>query len=241
MPRWNIEQTRTLIAARHGRQQLELSRNCLRSVTERLRHARYHFQEAWRLLKENIDDRISTESIYLVTLSTESDEWNTLDNCLMSVEANAIACAQAVHSIADNLAHVVYFALGMNLGSIALREHDVTIHRVTAELEENMPHCSDVANALNTLMMEPAFVAVEAFVNVAKHRGFSETRLNIDPPERDSPYILELGAFAYRKVPYPEREIEDVLAPAYAAASEAVVEIGNAINAALSTQLNGSA
>lgn len=233
MPPWNIEQTRTLMADRHGSEQPELANNCLRSVTERMRHARYHFQEARRLLKEAIDDRLPIESIYLVTWPTQAEERSAFNSCLMMVEANAIACAQAIHSIADNLAHVVYFAMGMNLGARALRERDVTILRVIAELEANQPRYADVAKTLKTFLAEPSFIAVEAFVNVAKHRGYSETRLNIDPPGRASPYILEFGAFAYRDVAHPEREIEEVLAPAYAATSRAVVETGDAINLVL--------
>lgn len=186
------------------------------------------------MLKEHIDARLPSESIYSITWPVDPEERSSLDSCFMMVEAHAIACAQAIHAIADNLAHVVYFALGVNLGTNALQERDVTIHRVISTLDAHVPNSAEVTHSLCTLLGDPSFQAVDAFVNVTKHRGFAATRLNVDPPDSTAPYTLEFGAFAYRDVPRPEREIEDVLAPAYSAASRAVVETGNAVNVLLS-------
>jgi hypothetical protein len=233
MARWEIAETRRLIELRHGRPQLLLSQHCLRSVTERLRHARYHFQEARSLLKSRIDDRLGAESIYELTWPTDGERWSELDECLMRVEANAIACAQSIHSIADTLAHVVYFALALNLGSKPLREQDVSFVSVRAVLA-SVPTRIGVLRSLNVLASEASFAAVEAIVNHSKHRGIVEPRMSIEPPSSGAPYAFEFGAFTYRNVPYAEREIEKVLAPAYEAASKAVVDTGVELNAVLS-------
>lgn len=232
--RWDISETRRLIEQHHGSEQLRSARYCLRSVTERLRHAQYHFQEAKSLLKENIDDRLEAESIHMLAWPAEPDKWNALDHYLMKVEANMIACAQAIHSIADNLAHVVHFALGLNFGPLALKERDISIHSVAAVLAARAPKYAEVEHSLRTFLAESSFATVSAIVNVTKHRGFVESRLSIEPPDHQGPYAIEFGAFAYRGEKYPEREIEEVLAPAYAVASRAVVDTGNAINLVLS-------
>lgn len=232
MARWEIAETRTLIELRHGLSQLRLSQHCLRSVTERLRHARYHFQEARGLLKSRIDDRLSTKSIYTLTWPTDGESWNELDNCLMRVEANAIACAQSIHSIADILAHVVYFALALNLERKPLREQDVSFVSVRLALAL-APKLAGVLRPLDALESEASFTAVEAIVNHSKHRGIVEPRLSIEPPNAVAPYAFEFGAFTYRNVQYAEREIEQVLAPAYEAASKAVVSTGIELNAVL--------
>lgn len=232
MARWHIAETRDRVSARFGPGQLELMKNCLRSVCERQRHARFHFQEARRLMKEHIDDRLAETSIHQITWPIDPEERVAFDFCFMAVEAHVIACSQAIHSVADNLAHVAYFAFGVNLGTHKLNERDVSLQRVAEVLSKHFPGSSEAVLVLRRLHCDPAFKVVEAFVNTTKHRGYADTRINVDPINPGSRYSLEFGAFDYRDVDHPERDIESVLAPAYAAASAAVVECGNAINAA---------
>lgn len=229
MPRWEIALTRQLIEQRYGREQLYRARHCLRAVHERQRHARYHFKEVKRLLKARIDDRLETESIHAVALFPSPEEWATLDDCLMMVEANMIACAQSIHSILDPLAHVVYFALGKNLGPKPLKEYDINVHSVIAALAAQAPTHMEIKCKLETLIKESSFVVLNDIVKSSKHRGIVEPRLSIEPSGRDVPYIMEFGAVAGQ----PEREFEEVLAPAYEAVSRIVIDTGNAINSAL--------
>ncbi|QLQ02290.1 MAG: hypothetical protein HZY77_04945 [Thiobacillus sp.] len=234
MPRWDVALTRQLIEQRYGREQLYRARHCLRAVHERQRHARYHFQEAKRLLKTHIDDRLETESIHALTLFPEAKERATLDECLMMVEANMIACAQGIHSIPDSLAHVVYFALGQNLGPKPLKECDVSVRSIVTVLAASTPKHIEIEHILRGVADQPSFAALNAIVNHGKHRGIVEPCLAIEPVGRDTPYAMEFGAITYGGRNYPEREIEEVIAPAYEVASHAVVDIGNAINRALS-------
>jgi hypothetical protein len=80
---------------------------------------------------------------------------------------------------------------------------------------------------------EPAFQIFDAFVNTTKHLGFAETRINVDPVAGQVPYKLEFGSFAYHDTTHPERDIEEVLLPGYAKASQAVVGCGNAVSTVL--------
>lgn len=233
MSRWHISETKRLIEQRHGNNQLQLAQHCLRSVNERLRHARYHYQEAKHILKERIDDRLACHSIHALTWATKAESRDALDDCLMKVEAHMIACAQAIHSIADNLAYVVYYALGLNLPPHSIKVNAVTIRRIAQVLSEKEAPFTAIASPLQALLSEQSFATVDAMVNVTKHRGFSESRLSIEPPDRQTPYAMEFGAFSYDDKEFPAREIEDILAPAYAAASRAVIDTGNALNATL--------
>jgi hypothetical protein len=233
MSRWHISETKRLIELRYGNNQLLLARHCLRSVNERLRHARYHYDEAKRILKECIDDRLASHSIHTLTWAANAETQEEMDNCLMKVEANMIACSQAIHSIADNLAHVVYYALGLNLPPDSIKVKAVTIRRIAQLLSEKGGEFIAIANPLQALLTEPSFVAVDAMVNVSKHRGLSESNLSIEPPDRQVPYAMEFGSFSYDDKEFPSREIEETLAPAYAAASRAVIDTGNVLNATL--------
>ncbi len=230
MARWHIAETKKLIELHFGWDQHQRSRHCIRAVQERLRHARYHFSETRRLLKEAIDSRLPGESIYSITWPSSSEEYSTLESELMKAEAHSIACAVAIHSIADNLAHVAYFALGLNLGPNPLRERDVTAKSVVQALRRSFRPDETAAQTIEHLLADQAFQTISAFVNVAKHRGFSESRINLEPENRGEPYLFEFGSFTYDGVAYAEREIEEVLAPAYAEASSAVVHTGIALH-----------
>jgi hypothetical protein len=231
--RWHVAETRRLIMSRHGLEQLALARPSLRAVVERLGHARYHFQEAKSLLKTHIDDQLDKDDIYTLTFPTEMAEWNAMESWLARVEANMIACAQSIHSIPDTLAHVVYFAVGLNLGPTLLRERDVNVRTVVKSLVEQTPIYSEVVNAFQALRRNPSFIVLDAFVNCTKHRGAAEPRLSIAPIDRVAQYAMEFGTFAYDGVKHPERELEDVLAPAYGAMSCAVIDVGSAINSVI--------
>jgi len=123
MPPWNLEETREHVERRYGDIQLQVVRKCLESVVDRQRYAGYHFHEHKRLLAEHIDAKLASKSIYEITLPFNSQQQSDLDFCLTRVRANIVACIQSTHSLADILAHVVYFALGMNLRGNALPEH----------------------------------------------------------------------------------------------------------------------
>lgn len=233
MSRWDIALTRELIGKKHGSTQIDLMRNCLRSVSERQLHARYHFQEARSLMAGQIDTRLPKESIYKITWPTTAEDRMAFQNCFMKVEAHVIACAQAIHAIADNLAHVAYFALGVNLGPHSMQERDVTLRTVVSVVKAHYVNAAEVAAILGVLRDDQAFQIVDAFVNIAKHRGFAETQINIEPPNSQAPYRLEFGSFSYRDTSHPERDIEEVLAPSYASVSQAVVQCGNAVNTVL--------
>ena len=186
-------------------------------------------------MESYVGDRLPNESIYQITWPTKTEDRIEFDYCFMKVEAHIIACTLAIHSLADNLAHVAYFALGINLKEHSLPEHQVTLDSVIKVVTLHDASAACVVASLARLREEPAFQVVEAFVNVAKHRGFQETRIGVEPPDDHALYQLEFGAFAYRDKKHPDQSIKGVLQPSYEAASRAVVDCGNAINALLST------
>ncbi len=234
LDRWDRSKTQRLIQERLGRAQLEDAKHCLRSVDARMRHSAYHFQEAKALLRENIDECLDTEKLFNIALLVDLDGRQKLDKCLLKVEAHMIACAQAIHAIPDILSHVVYFALGLNLGHSPLKGRDVTLYKVIKALSVNPASYVAVTSVLEKLVTDTAFTALEAAVNHGKHRGVPDPVLALAAPGSPSLYSMEFGAFVYGDFHHPQREMTELLAPAFAAVSRAVVDTGNAINAVLS-------
>lgn len=235
MDRWDIAETRDQMVALFDSGQLVLARNCLRAVDVRFRHSQYHFQEIQRLLRAHFDDRLEITDMVSLTFFPGPEEQNALEACLIRVEAHMIACAQSIHSVADALAHVVYYGIGGNLSPNPLAEGRISLGSVVVRLQERGPSCLEIEQALATLRADPGFDHIDAIVNYGKHRGLPDPRLQIGPEGSDSPYAMEFGGFEFRSKRHADTEFEAVLAPAYAATSRAVVDTGRAINRFLAT------
>jgi hypothetical protein len=225
------------VSRTYGPAQLSAARNALRAVTIRLDHARYHFGELRRLLREQIDDKLPERDIYDIVMVGEPDSWANLHEGLLKVEAHMIACGQAVHSIPDALAHVAYYAAGLNPQTAASKrirnERAITLKNVMADLADGTGRFKAVGQRLMALAADPAYLALDATVNYGKHRGLPDPVLQLEPERHPAPYAMQFESFSYDGTVRPRVEVEALLAPAYATMSQATVEVGEAINAAL--------
>lgn len=230
MPPWDLQLTRNQIQLRYGDEQLQVVRRCLESIVDRQRYAAYHFHEHKRLLTAHIDDQLVSKSIYQITLAFEPDEQVTLDLCLTQVSANIVACIQSLHALADILAHVVYYSLGLNKGPRALKEREIGLSSLIRMLAKESDH-AELHKNLNSISTHPDFIYLSALVNHSKHRSIVGTVLSVDPPAAGKPpYVLLFDEFTYREFHYARREIEPFLEPTYAWLSQSIVSCGNALN-----------
>lgn len=229
---WDIWRTRLLIEQRHGHDQLELARHSIRSVTERMNHARYHYQEARSILRDAIDARLEDGSAYQIVLP--APDWvggNDLTFPLMKAEANLIAAALSIHSIGDILAHVVYFALAINCQFGAPQGRKVSLGTVRSFLKQ-AAQFPEVRALLDRAASLPELRPVAKIANYTKHHAFVESVLSFEPEGRSEPYAFEFGRFP--GVEKCDREIEAILGPAFERTSEIVVRTGISINEVLS-------
>jgi len=182
-------------------------------------------------LKGQIDDQLDKRDIYELTFFPDPETREGLDYALMRAEAHSIACAQAIHAVGDSLANVVYFSLGMNLDARPLSARAVSLASVRERLS-NQSQFSKIYQGLSDLAVDKSFVALDAVVNHGKHRGIVEPRLSIDLQGASKPYAFEFGAFVY-DAPYAEKEVEELLSPAYLCVSTMVIRTGIALNEVL--------
>jgi hypothetical protein len=237
-PRWNIAETRRLISELYGNHQLEIAKPALSSVVARLGHARYHFQEIKALLSQTLGQQFDMKRLYEAVFFVDPKARDDLDECTFKVEAHMVACAQAIHSIPDTLAHVVYYGLALNrLWNWQARV--ISYKKLLAKLEKlnsDTGQYQSVLTALKHISTTKEFEEIEATANHHKHRGIPETLLALQPEGSVQPYAMEFGSFNYLDTFYPNKEISELLAPAYDAMSQSVVATGNAINAVLVAQ-----
>lgn len=235
MPLWNLQDTRDQVEHRYGQSQLLIVRKCLDSIIDRQRYAKYHFNEYHRLLAEHIDEQLVSKSIYRITLAFEPDERTELDLCLTRVSANIIACIQSLHSLADIFSHTVYFTLGLNTKQYKLDERKINIRSVAHTLKR-MTDFSEIAAILDGIIKHDNFVYLDALVNHSKHRSIVGMVLSVDPPaDGQPPYALLFEEFVYDKEPYPSRDIQLFIDPAYEWISQEIDVCGEALNRAIKT------
>ena len=233
MPAWNLDQTRNTVERCYGDGQLALLNPCLASLSDRQDYASYHFHEYGRLLREAIDSKLTDTNIYELTLPRTPEQQYELTTLLKRVGAHIIACIQSLHCLGDTLAHAICYSAGLNIGTNAIPERQISLRRVCAALSHRLGF-QDVQAELGALERSPEFSYLSAVANHSKHRSIVEPGLNVgfldDPGPR---YQIKFSRFTYDRTCYEKRDVVEVLEPTYCMLSNAVVDCGNALNSAL--------
>jgi hypothetical protein len=223
---WDIAETRTLIKTLFGRQQLDLASDSLNSIETRKLIAGYHFSEAMRLTDERIAKIASSESPSITHLM----EFREDNGVLIATEANALACVQSLHAIADTFTHATYFSLGLNLLPNALGGREITFGKVQGVLKQHHQYAT-VANLSEAFRKGGRFPYVEALVNHSKHRYIVRASIWADATGKEAePYYLAFSGFSYDGKNYTSEPVQKFLEDEYSRSMQALIDAGNAIN-----------
>lgn len=230
---WHIARTRSLIEDAFGRDQLELARPSLKSVVDRQEYARYHYQEAMRLLARFTDEYLMRMPLIAVIWSNDHNDQLAFEELMTQLGAHSIACVQSIHALPDILAHMLYFSLGLNRFA-GLKEQNVNATTVTAVLKADSAHV-ELAHCLDRLTSGDCFNHLAALANHSKHRSIVQPQLNEDLSGlRTDCHEVRFSSFAYKGTAFPEVTIKSLLEPEYARCAELVVGTGEKLNHVLS-------
>lgn len=178
MGRWDIEETREHIRRLFGDDQLELAKPCLRSVVDRQTYARIHFQDAKAKIDSYTQTALQDASLFDVTFG-DSEAWVEFNIFLREVGAHLTACVQSIHAVPDILAHAIYYSLGLNQATGALKARDVCAGSVLRLLRRER-QLSAITALLESLMSTDTFAHLAALANQAKHRSIVFPSLDED-------------------------------------------------------------
>lgn len=227
--RWNMSLTRRLIEDTFGRDQLTLARPSIKSVSDRLDYARYHYQEAMRLIAEFAQTYLANRSILDVASSNDEAEKSAFEELMTKLGAHTIACVQSVHTLPDILGHMLYFSIGLNRTSV-LKEESISAASVGKLLQKNALY-SDLAKSLRQLNEEGAFDHLSALANHSKHRSIVQPQLNEDHTGfRNDRHEVRFSLFAYKGRVYPAISVKELLEPEYERCSKLVIRAGSDLN-----------
>jgi hypothetical protein len=228
--RWDVSQTRELVHQRFGAGQLAMIRPVLRAVNVRLHHAAMHYAGLKAVTARNLDEPIRQGATTCDLMDAEGDEPGATNLFFITCEMHLYGAIQALHAVADNLAHVLYYGLGWNVEG---KPSKVSLNSVWDRMRQlsqgQHPMLKPVFQCVNELKLAPPFKVLEDATNHIKHHGGLHATVSWDPCP-DCPYELRLSAFQRQDMNYPQQEVVTFLKQTHMVMSQAVVHTGCALN-----------
>lgn len=235
--RWNVTLTRELVGQRYGAEQAARVRPVLRAVNVRLYHAAMHYDALKAVTASNLDEPIGKGTSPLELMFVNEDKPGVNNLFFIECEMHLFGTIQALHAVADNFAHVVYYGMGWNLENKP-RKDKVSFNTALNRLQEaaNRPHAklTPVLHCLDELKQAASFKMLEDAANHLKHHGGLHATMSWEPSP-DRPYELRLSEFERPDVKYPQQEAVTFLEQTHLVMSQAVVYAGCALNEWLKT------
>lgn len=226
---WHVSRTRSLIESAFGREQLNLARPSIKSVTDRLDYARYHYQEAMRLVTQFSERYLAHQPLIAVIFSNDSEERFAFEELMTQLGAHTIACVQSIHTLPDILGHLFYFSLGLNRLSM-LKEQNITAAAIK-ELLQGKVQYSSLADALEQITCQGSFGHLAALANHSKHRSIVQPQLNEELTGlREDRHEVRFSSFTYKGTLFSEVSVKALLEPEYVRCSQLVVRAGEDLN-----------
>lgn len=233
MTPWDAEETRKLVLTLYGPDQLEVVRQCINSIVDRQRYARFHFQEAKAILNAYFDIRLESKTALEIVLLGNEEERDEFEYCQTKIGAHIIGFVQSMHSLGDILANTIYFSLGCNFLFPSLAKSNITLHATQVFLSKKVEF-ADLSAIMKSILDNEEFKYLAALANHSKHRSLIKPTLWFDTTGKaQDPYTLRFKGFKYKGKNYPDRLVLPFLENEYSHLSKTVIEMGNALNTVL--------
>ena len=233
------------VRLQHGDAVADLLHTPAQSIAWKIKMGHYHACESVRVLKEAIydseaiseNDHESIAAAKAIILSAGREPRATpLNAARFQAEAHTIAAAQSLHSTADIMASVVFWALNFPKCEKAPDLHRLNVYQVRDYLQ-NKPNYTDIHHAIDALLESDQFKYLTAYVNTTKHRSLVQVQYTAHVDPTDNPRQgLRIKAFEYCRAKdniesYDELWAEDFLFSEAQHVRNGILTIGNALNA----------
>lgn len=233
MDPWDTEATRSAIERVYGREQLELARPCLRSLSDRQFYARFHYQRAEQTLKRYVRVHLRSKDFVGISLDVDSHEWNRFNIVIRKLGSDLTACIQSLHALPDILASAVYYSLQLNT-HFTPRPGRYINHAFVSECLANVLELAPIRVQLVTAVSGLGFKHLAALANQSKHYSIVFPALSADlTGKRKKQYMLAFPEFKSGRVTFPQTFVAEFLPPVHEQLSKSIVHLGHALNTVL--------
>jgi hypothetical protein len=223
-PLWNFEKFQSAIAQAYNAEVAERAIKSAQSIERRKLHARYHYSEVHLLLANQLIDADSGTVLVEHILPNASPDYDENVERRHKAEAHLLAMVQALHSMEDNLAHVIYYAMNFDGDpKLKMKEHAIDFASVRKALS-----AGTLLDLVVAMSDEKDLIHLRGLVNVSKHRSI--VRAGITVSNTDGKHGLTFEGFEYKGQPYSPRWATDFVASAFDLLQEHVLAISNQLN-----------
>lgn len=226
---WNMKALADFVEKNQGKVEGSIAAETLVSLMWKLNIVRYHSDKSKEAIS-NLKEIDPSEIVGLIfEQASGSEKGRDFFKMQFSSEANLIACAQSLHSMADILGQVIYLALNLDR---ALPKPINQRSRYLGVINEEMKK-TDIAPKLTAtvekFLCSNEFRFVSDYVNVTKHRSLVPATYSVSCTEMPL-HGLKMSAFKYKDREYEARWSNDLLDRDVKVILEMIIEIGEEIN-----------
>jgi len=208
---WSLKDFVYLVGESYGSEQVEKTKIFRNSFNKKLTFTRFHAKEIKRIYKEfQTKNKISTIPLitHKILLSASDPKINEdFYETIFMIEANIIAYAQAFHSLADILSHILFYGLKIENYNCSFDKDYISIKKVS-DFIIGYSNSDLITNQVDKLINCNEFMYLESFVNTTKHRSLVETKHSIEftNPQK---YGVKIYPFNYKGNKYQKKWSED--------------------------------
>lgn len=224
---WDFGPLREDVKAIYGREQVKLIQPCLNSIWSSRGFARFHFQEAIRLMGDAVGEQEFYSHFDLIAGFFERDQ-GEFESQRFKAEAHIISCVNAMHSLADILGQTIYLSLAMNLDPAKRFKKDraINLESVAKKLGPG-----ELSESVSELVDHDDFRYIASMNNHSKHRSIVPVGFSIDLSGQDTQsHGLKFSELRYDDQIFPARWVEPTLKSEYERQEALIMKIGNALN-----------
>lgn len=216
-----------------GASRLSIVKDSLRTLSHRREFCKFHFQAATTLMDDGIKGLDDSEVAAAMLGGRDSQDWQ-FQSARFQAYAHIVACVHSLHAVGDNIAYLIYFALGMDLdGRSRLRkEKDICPDSVMKRLTFGA-----VKQALEEFFNDRGYVYVRALSNHSKHRSLIDLPYRMDFVSAPATHGLVFDRFSYDGVSYDLKWAVPTLRDEFNRQERVIGRLGAAINDNLRSRL----
>jgi hypothetical protein len=207
------------------------------SVSWKLGLAQYHASQAITAIPRvvrNAPDKATAAGVLMMTSMSGHKEAEAFEAAMLIAEAHTIAAAQALHSVMDIFANVVYIALRLNAVK-SIPERRRSLYTVAEILKDDK-----LGAMLSSVLNSAEFRYLSAYVNTTKHRRLLSHRFTIEI-KKPQKFGLRFRPFKYEFKKgdaqiFPNKWMDDFVRESLFFVSDAVARMGRAVERSLSAK-----
>jgi hypothetical protein len=233
---WNQKELYDLVKQKYGQTHAIPLKSALISIEFKLYIAKYHADESNKIIHQVISSLPKENHISIVKLifdqATHTKIGKNFSSALFKAEANIIAHAQALHSLADIFSQVIYVSLNLDKNiNKQIPESSRSLYNVNKALKK-LPQFFELNDNLEIYLNSAQFKYLNAYVNTTKHRSLIPVAYSISFNQNDIEPMhgLRISGFEYNDEIFPSKWTIELLGDDYAFIENSLLKIGHIIN-----------